>query len=83
MDGQSIYGKTPIGVAKLEQAAGKAVIAIVGSLREDYEVVYQQGINAVFPMIRQADTVQNMLQQGRKSDFNCAKYCEIMGIGTS
>lgn len=50
MDWQSIYGKTPIGVARLAQAAAKAVIAIVGSLREDYEVVYQQGINAVFPM---------------------------------
>ena len=45
-------GKTPIGVARTAKQFNKPVIAIVGCLREDYEVVYEHGIDAVFPIIR-------------------------------
>ena len=50
MDAQSILGKTPIGVARTAKQFNKLVIAIVGCLREDYEVVYKHGIDAVFPI---------------------------------
>lgn len=73
MDAQSISGKTPIGVAKLAQTMEKPVIAIVGSVREDYEVVYAHGIHAVFPIIRQTDTMQNILQQGRENLISSAQ----------
>lgn len=66
MDGQSAYGKTPIGVAKIAKQFGKPVIAIVGCLREDYEVVYEQGIDAVFPIIRQLDSLENTLRSGKR-----------------
>ncbi len=65
MDSQSVAGKTPIGVAKLAKQFNKPVIAIVGSLREDYPVVYQHGIDAVFPIIRQLTSLDTLLQQGR------------------
>ncbi|MDQ6589492.1 MAG: glycerate kinase, partial [Haemophilus parainfluenzae] len=52
MDAQSILGKTPIGVARTAKQFNKPVIVIVGCLREDYEVVYEHGIDAVFPIIR-------------------------------
>ena len=47
IDGSTIYGKTPVGVAQLAQAKGAKTIAIVGGVREDYPVVYQHGIDAV------------------------------------
>ncbi|WP_373820176.1 glycerate kinase [Glaesserella sp.] len=67
MDSQSIAGKTPIGVARLAKELDKPVIAIVGSLREDYSVVYQHGIDAVFPIIRQLSSLDELLKQGREN----------------
>lgn len=64
MDKQSIYGKTPIGVAKIAKQFNKPVIAIVGCLREDFEVVYEHGIDAVFPIIRQLGTLEETLKSG-------------------
>ncbi|MFQ1048111.1 glycerate kinase [Avibacterium paragallinarum] len=73
MDGQSAYGKTPIGVAKIAKQFGKPVIAIVGCLREDYEVVYEQGIDAVFPIIRQLDNLENTLRSGKENLISTAQ----------
>jgi len=47
---QTVYGKTPIGVAKLAQKYDIPVIAIVGSMEPGAEIVYSQGIDAVMPI---------------------------------
>lgn len=73
MDAQSIAGKTPIGVARLAKQFNKPVIAIVGSLRDDYPVVYQHGIDAVFPIIRQLNSLEITLQQGRDNLISTAE----------
>lgn len=67
MDAQSIAGKTPIGVARTAKQFGKPVIAIVGCLREDYPVVYDHGIDAVFPIIRQLNSLEETLKLGREN----------------
>lgn len=67
MDGQSLRGKTPLGIARAARAAGKPVIAIVGSLGAEYEAVYEQGISAVFPIIRQGDNLDAIFKQARKN----------------
>lgn len=51
IDGQSINGKVPIGVAAIAKKHRKPVIGIAGSLSCDVDVVYQQGIDAVFSVI--------------------------------
>lgn len=73
MDGQSIYGKTPIGVAKTAKQFNKPVIAIVGCLREDYEVVYPAGIDAVFPIIRNLATLEDTLKNGTANLISTAQ----------
>lgn len=73
MDAQSIAGKTPIGVAKTAKQFGKPVIAIVGCLREDYNVVYQHGIDAVFPIIRNLGTLEETLAKGRENLISSAE----------
>lgn len=73
MDSQSIQGKTPIGVAKTAKLAHKPVIAITGCLREDYEVVYDHGIDAVFPVIRQLGTLPEILASGRENLISTAQ----------
>ncbi len=65
MDAQSIHGKTPVGVAAVAKQFHKPVIAIVGSLRSDYGCVYEHGIDAVFPIIRQPCASPEVLQQAQ------------------
>ncbi|WP_369581594.1 glycerate kinase [Kingella oralis] len=64
MDAQSVHGKTPIGVARVAKQFGKPVIALVGCLCADYAAVYDCGIDAVFPIVRQLDSLEAILQQG-------------------
>lgn len=81
MDAQSIAGKTPIGVARLAKQFNKPVIAIVGSLREDYPVVYQHGIDAVFPIIRQLDSLEATLLHGRENLVSAAEnIARVLGM---
>lgn len=73
MDAQSILGKTPIGVARTAKQFNKLVIAIVGCLREDYEVVYEHGIDAVFPIIRNLGDLPTILKQGEQNLVSTAQ----------
>ena len=73
MDAQSILGKTPIGVARTAKQFNKPVIAIVGCLREDYEVVYEHGIDAVFPIIRNLGDLPTILKQGEQNLISTAQ----------
>ena len=50
IDNSTIYGKLPIGIARLASAKGIPVIALTGSLGEGYEGVYGHGINEVVPI---------------------------------
>ncbi len=51
MDGQSAQGKAPAGLARRAQAHGCPVVALVGSVGENYEAVFEQGITGVFPVL--------------------------------
>lgn len=73
MDGQSIHGKTPIGVARVAKQFDKPVIALVGSLGEGYEAVYAHGIDAVFPIIRQEGDLSGVLLQAEANLISCAE----------
>ncbi|OOF59984.1 glycerate kinase [Rodentibacter myodis] len=73
MDAQSIMGKTPIGVARTAKRFNKPVIAIVGCLREDYNVVFDHGIDAVFPIIRQLGDLPDILKQGEQNLISAAQ----------
>ncbi|QKE62753.1 glycerate kinase [Aquipseudomonas campi] len=50
LDAQSLHGKTPVGVARIAQAAGVPVIALAGSLGVDYQALYGAGIAAAFSL---------------------------------
>lgn len=51
IDLQTSFGKVPVGVAKAaKRAAGIPTIAIVGGIAKGAEAVYQQGIDAIFPI---------------------------------
>lgn len=73
IDAQSIMGKTPIGVVRTAKQFNKPVIAIAGCLREDYDVVFDHGIDAVFPIIHQLGDLSDILKQGEQNLISSAQ----------
>lgn len=51
LDGQSLHGKTPVGVARLARRAGVPVIALAGSLGEGLAELRDEGIEAAFSLV--------------------------------
>lgn len=62
IDGQTIYGKTPIGVAKAAKLHGIPVIGIAGTLAAGYESVHEHGIDMVFTIVPGVTTLEDALQ---------------------
>ncbi len=48
LDGQTVYGKTPAGVARLARQRGVPAIAFAGALGPGFEQLYDIGIDAMF-----------------------------------
>lgn len=63
IDRQTIFGKTPIGVARIAKHHGVRVIAFTGTLGDGYELVYEYGIDAVFPIICKFGTQDDIFSQ--------------------
>ena len=61
LDGQTIYGKAPMGVAKLAKKYNKPVIAFSGSVTEDAYVCNEHGIDAFFPILRKIQTLEEAM----------------------
>ncbi len=51
IDSQTIYGKTPIGVARAAKKFGIPVIGIGGGISDDASVVYENGIDALMSIV--------------------------------
>ena len=62
LDGQTVMGKTPVGVAKLAKKYGKKVIAFAGSVTEDAGACNRAGIDAFFSIIRGVTTLEEALK---------------------
>ena len=61
LDGQTVMGKAPIGVARLAKKYGKRVIAFSGILGDGVEAVNAAGIDAYFPILRKLVTLEEAL----------------------
>lgn len=57
LDGQTVMGKAPIGVARLAKKYGKTVIAFSGSVTPDAKACNEHGIDAYFPILRSVVTL--------------------------
>lgn len=62
IDGQSIFGKTPIGVAKTAKLHDVPVIAIAGNVAADSEIVHEHGIDAVFSIVPGVVSLEDAFQ---------------------
>ncbi|MFO4685684.1 glycerate kinase [Vibrio cholerae] len=73
IDSQTVHGKTPMGVAKVAKRFNVPVLALCGCTGDNYQAVYQCGIDAVFAAVPRAMSLEDALKE---SDFNLADLAE-------
>ena len=61
LDGQTAFGKAPIGVAKIAKKYDKTVLAFAGAVTKDAVVCNEHGIDAFFPILRRIQTLQEAM----------------------
>jgi glycerate kinase len=71
IDGQTVNGKTPMGVARVARRHDKPVVAIGGSLAADADAVHAHGIEAVFAAVARPCTVAEALAAA-EDNLRCA-----------
>lgn len=59
LDGQSLAGKTPIGVSRAAKRLNKPVIVLAGSLGDGWQACFDEGVTAAFAL---ADGPMNLQQ---------------------
>jgi glycerate 2-kinase len=81
IDGQTIFGKTPIGVAKAAKRYNIPVIAIAGSLSDDSNVVLSHGIDALYSIVPGIIPLEKAMANAEyyiaKTARNIAAACNI------
>ncbi len=61
IDGQTIKGKTPIGVAAVAKELGVPVLGVAGSLGYQAELVYEHGIDGMIAIVDRPMTLQEAI----------------------
>ncbi len=64
IDGQTAQGKTPVGVARVAKQFNLPVIALCGCVGNGAEDVHKHGIDALFPVIHGAATLEEAFSRG-------------------
>ncbi|MBE4907622.1 glycerate kinase [Bacillus luteolus] len=62
-DEQTIYGKVPVGVARVAKKYNVPAICISGSLGEGTDQLYEQGITAVFSIIDAPNSLEEIFSK--------------------
>lgn len=87
IDAQTMYGKTPIGVARTAKKYGVPVIAIAGNVARDSDIVLEQGIDAVFSIVPGVvpltDAIEHAAEYVERLSKNIASLFKIAYGGKS
>jgi len=73
MDGQTVFGKAPAGVARVAKELGLPVLAISGCIGGDAGKVLSVGIDAVFSAIEEPVEETDLPERGPQMLVNCAE----------
>lgn len=76
IDGQTRFGKTPFGVAKLGKKYNIPVIALAGNVGKDIDVLYEYGFTSIFPILTKVESLEYAIKNGR---YNIEVVSENIG----
>ncbi|WP_088104469.1 glycerate kinase [Halalkalibacter urbisdiaboli] len=64
LDRQTVFGKTPIGVATAAKLESIPVIAIAGQLAPGHDVIFEHGIDAAFSIVPSVISLDDAFENG-------------------
>lgn len=64
IDGQTIFGKTPVGVSKLGKKYDIPVVAFAGKVDPESSNLYSEGMKSIFSIMRGVETLDDALKNG-------------------
>jgi len=73
MDGQTVFGKTPAGVARVAKEQGIPVIALCGSIGRNARKVHRIGIDAYFWALQELVEETELAKRGPGMLIECAE----------
>lgn len=76
IDGQTRFGKTPFGVAKLGKKYNIPVIALAGNVGKDIDILYEYGFTSIFPILTRVESLEYAIKNGR---YNIEVVSENIG----
>ncbi|MCH1928957.1 glycerate kinase [Shewanella sp. A25] len=73
IDGQTVFGKTPMGVLKQAQLQHIPTIGIAGCLGDNANAVLEHGMSAIFPIIPALSPLDDVLANAKVNLSNTAR----------
>ncbi|QIR14112.1 glycerate kinase [Shewanella aestuarii] len=70
IDGQTVFGKTPMGVLQVAQHYNVPTIGIAGSLGDNADAIVEQGMTAIFPIIPGVASLDEVLAHATTNLIN-------------
>jgi glycerate kinase len=82
IDHQTIFGKTPFGVATVAKRYGKPVIGVAGGLGTKAHVVHDHGIDAIFSVLSSICTLDDALRDAEHNVRSSARnIAAVLAMG--
>ena len=84
IDQQTIFGKTPFGVATVARKHGVPVVGIAGSLGTNAHVVHEHGIHAIFSVLNRTCDIQDAMAEAEFNVRSAARnVAAVLAVGHS
>jgi glycerate kinase len=82
IDGQSVFGKAPVGIARVAARHGVPVIGLAGSLGPGAEAVLAHGISALFSVVSGPGTLEDALAGAAENIRRTSRQiAEVLRLG--
>lgn len=79
IDSQTIFGKTPYGVATIAKKYNIPVFAVAGKIGEGVEPLYDTGFTSIFGILKGAVQLEEALKEGEKNlTFTVENICRLI-----
>lgn len=81
IDGQTLFGKTPFGVAQIAKKHSIPLIAFAGKIGNGVEPLYNNGFNAIVGILREVGSLEEAFQTGEENlAFAAENVCRVLKV---
>ncbi len=80
IDGQTVMGKAPVGIAKLAKKYGRTVVAFCGCVTKDASILNSHGIDGIFPILRTVCTEEDAMNTRNAMDNLSDTAQQVMNL---